>query len=256
MNLIFDAHAHYQDKAFDNDRALLLNRLPKLGVSAVVNSSTDLESAKKTLKLCKEYDFLFAGVGIHPLSVRDIEKSYEEKIKNMLNEDQNIVCIGEIGLDYYHDPESKEEQKKLFEKQIEISLDFNLPIVVHDRLAHEDTVLILQEYKPKGMIHCFSGDLKMAKEIVDLGMYLSFGGMVTFKNSGDLEEVVSNIPIDRILLETDAPYLAPEPYRSKRCDSSFIPLIAQKISNIRGISLEELLWTTKENACDLFNIAF
>ncbi|MDR0404821.1 MAG: TatD family hydrolase [Oscillospiraceae bacterium] len=254
MKLIFDTHAHYHEEAFDNDRDVLLNRLPKLGVSAVLNASTDFESAKKTLKLCKEYEFMFAGIGIHPLNVENLDKDFVNKISEMLKEDK-VISIGEIGLDYYHKPDTKERQKEVFEEQLKLSLEFDLPVSVHDREAHEDTLALLQKYKPKGMIHCFSGDSEMATNVIDLGMYLSFGGAITFKNANVQKQALMNVPLDKILLETDAPYLTPEPFRSKRCDSSLIPYTAQKISEMRGITPDELLWISKENACDLFDIS-
>ncbi|MDR1467460.1 MAG: TatD family hydrolase [Oscillospiraceae bacterium] len=253
MNLIFDTHAHYHENAFDDDRELLLSRLPKFGVSAIINASTDFETAEKTLKLCEKCEFMFASVGIHPLNAQDMSSNFTNQIAQML-EKQKVVSIGEIGLDYYHKLDTKDEQKRVFEEQLKLSLEFDLPIVVHDREAHEDTLNLLKKYKPKGMVHCFSGDLKMANDIVDLGMYLSFGGTVTFKNSSH-RDVLMNIPLDKILLETDAPYLAPEPFRSKRCDSSLIIYTAQKIADIRGITPDELLWITKENACDLFDLS-
>ncbi|MDR0738589.1 MAG: TatD family hydrolase [Oscillospiraceae bacterium] len=256
MNLIFDTHAHYHDSAFDIDRKKLLDRLPSFGVSGVINCSTNLENAEETIKLCKKYEYIFAGIGIHPLYVKDLQENYQEKVIHLAKENRKVVCIGEIGLDYYHNKENKEEQKEFFENQIKIAKKLDLPVVVHDRESHEDVLKILEKHKPKGVVHCFSGDSQMANKLVEIGMYLGFGGTVTFRNTEQIKDVLLNIPEERILLETDAPYLAPKPFRKKRCDSSFILYTAKKIAEIKNTSIHDLLWATKENACDLFSLSF
>ncbi len=246
--MIFDTHAHYTDEQFD-DRDSLLNRLKEENVSEIITCGTDIKSSIESIALAQKYPFVYAAVGFHPeeLTRTDVDIA---ALKNLIN--QRVVAIGEIGLDYYWNKENKEKQKDGFIKQILLAKELSLPIIVHDREAHGDTLEILKEYKPSGVLHCFSGSCEMAKEIIKMGMYIGVGGVITFKNAKNLPEVVYNTPLDRILLETDAPYLAPVPFRSKRNDSSLIPYIAEKIGDIKGKSKEEILKITKENAERLF----
>lgn len=246
--MIFDTHSHYTDGQFD-DRDILLPRLNEEGVSEIITCGTDINSSIESIALAQKYPFVYASVGFHPeeLTRTDVDIA---ALKKLINE--HVVAIGEIGLDYYWNKENKEKQKDGFIKQILLAKELSLPVIVHDREAHGDTLEILKEYKPKGVLHCFSGSSEMAKEIIKLGMYIGVGGVLTFKNAKNLPEVVYNTPLDRILLETDAPYLAPVPFRSKRNDSSLIPYIAEKIGDIKGKSKEEILKITKENAYRLF----
>lgn len=247
--MIFDTHAHYTDEQFSDRDELLIKLNKENNISEIITCGTDIISSKECIELAKKHHFVYAAVGYHPeeLTRTDVDiLSLKELICD------RVVAIGEIGLDYYWNKENKEKQKNGFIAQIELAKEFNLPIIVHDREAHGDTLSILKEFKPKGVVHCFSGSTEMAQEIIKLGMYIGVGGVITFKNAKNLPEVVEALPLDRILLETDAPYLAPVPFRSKRNDSSFIPYIAEKIGDIKGISKEEVLKITRENALNLF----
>lgn len=255
MAKIFDAHAHYDDEKFNEDREEIIQSLKDKDVICVVNAGTDLKTSQISIDYADKYDLIYAAVGIHPEYASETPINYIEQLENM-NKNKKVVAIGEIGLDYYWNKENKETQKKIFCEQIELAQKLNLPIVVHDREAHGDTMDILRKYKPKGIVHCFSGSVEMCKEVVKFGMSISLGGVVTFKNARQVVEVAEYIPLDRLLLETDAPYLAPMPFRKKgmRCDSSMIKFTAMKIAEIKGISLDELLEITKQNACKMYNI--
>lgn len=249
--LIFDSHSHYDDEKFDECRDELLSQLHDNGVADVISCSVDGNSARNTLRIAEKYDYVYAAVGIHPENLKSNTKISEIE---SLAKHPKCVAIGEIGLDYYFDSENKEEQINCFQKQIILANKLNLPVIVHDREAHADTLNILKKYKPRGVVHCFSGSVDMAKEILKLGMYIGVGGVVTFKNSKKLPDVVKIIPDDKLLVETDCPYLAPEPYRGKLCHSGLITFTAGKISEIKSCSLEEILNITKNNAIELFNI--
>ena len=248
--MIFDTHAHYTDEQFSADLDELLISMNKDGfVSEIITCGTDIESSKQCISLAKKYPFIYAAVGYHPeeFTRQDLDIP---ALKELIC--QGVVAIGEIGLDYYWNKENKDKQKMGFISQLNLAKEFNLPVIVHDRDAHADTLEILKEHKPKGVLHCFSGSTEMAKEIIKLGMYIGVGGVVTFKNAKNLPEVIDAIPMEKILLETDAPYLAPEPFRGKRNNSSLIPYIAEKIGDIKGISKEKILKISKENAYRLF----
>ena len=255
MNLIFDTHAHYDDAAFDEDRDELLKSLPKSGVACVINVGADIESSKAAINLAQKNNYIFAAVGVHPENIKKVsQENYLKQVESLISGGKKIVAIGEIGLDYHYDSQNKNIQKEVFENQIKLALKHNLPVVVHDRDAHGDTLEILKKYHPKGVVHCFSGSVEMAREIINLGMYLGFGGTVTFKNARHAPDVVKNIPRERILLETDAPYLAPVPMRGKRCNSTYIKYVAQKIAELLDVTDEEILKISKANARKLFNI--
>ena len=249
---IFDAHAHYDDGWFDEDRDELLASLPQKGVCGVVNNAVDLKTAAKAIEFAEEYDYFYAAVGYHPENIIGIPDDYLEKIAE-LTKHPKVVAIGETGLDYHWDT-PKDLQKRVFEEQIKLSLDLKMPLVVHDREAHGDTFDFLRKYKPNALVHCFSGNVELMREAVKLGCYVSLGGVVTFKNARHSVEVASEIPIDRLLLETDAPYMAPVPFRGKRNDSSKIIFAAEKIATLRGLGVQELLDITAENAKRFYNI--
>ena len=253
MAFIFDAHAHYDDDKFNEDREQVLASMLEKGVGCIVNAAVDLATSQWALEYSKKYDFMYATVGIHPESANDLPSDYIDTLRK-LAQDKKAVAIGEIGLDYYWDSVPRDVQKKVFTEQLELAKDMKLPVVIHDRDAHGDTMEILKSYKPNGLLHCFSGSVEMCKEIVKLGMSISLGGVVTFKNARHSVEVAEYIPLDRLLLETDAPYLSPVPFRGKRCDSSMIKYTAMRIAEIKGISMEQLLEATTENACRLYNI--
>ena len=249
---IFDAHAHYDDKWFDEDRAEVLNCLPEKGISGVVNNSVDLETAAKSIELAEKYSFMYAAVGFHPENLENVPLDYLDRLAKLC-EHKKVVAIGETGLDYHWDT-PKDLQKRVFEEQVKLSLDINMPLVVHDREAHGDVFDILRKYRPNALVHCFSGSVELMREAVKLGCYISLGGVVTFKNARHSVEVASEIPLDRLLLETDAPYMAPVPYRGKRCDSSLIPYSAVKIAELRDLPVQKLLDITCENAKRFYRI--
>lgn len=252
MNLIFDTHAHYDDRAFDDDREAVINMLFENGVCGVVNQGTDIKTSKFSIELAQRYDGFYAAVGLHPECLNENSINDLEKIKDLAKNDK-VVAIGEIGLDYYYDI-PKDLQKTIFAKQLELAAELNMPVNIHDREAHGDTLEMLKQYKPKGIVHCFSGSVEMAKEIVKLGMYIGIGGVVTFKNARKTVEVIESIPLERLVLETDCPYLSPVPFRGKRNDSSMIKYTALRISEIRNTTEQEILTVTRQNAADVYGV--
>ncbi len=255
MENIFDTHAHYDDEAFADDANELLTSLPEKGVVGVVTCAVDLISSAHSLELAKKYPYIYAALGYHPEKAGDERKGDLELITELLESEKKAVAIGEIGLDYYYDDGApRETQIDLFCRQIEMAKELDMPIIVHDREAHEDVLGILKKYKPKGVVHCFSGSMEMAREITKLGMYIGLGGVVTFKNARKSLEVAEDMPLEYLVLETDAPYLAPVPFRGKRNDSSLICYVAERIAEVRGIDAKELLNITNENAHKLFEI--
>lgn len=250
---IFDTHAHYGDESFDNDREALLSSLTERGVKTVVSCGCDIESSKAEQALAQKYGFFYFAAGFHPENLEGFELNDLEKIK-ALAADEKCVAIGEIGLDYHWMSSTKEKQKEFFVAQCELANELSLPVIIHDREAHGDTLEIIKLTKPKGVLHCFSGSKEMAKEVIKLGMYIGLNGVVTFKNARKSLEVVREIPLERLVLETDCPYLCPEPYRGRRNDSSYIPFIAERIGDLLGKSAQEILDITNENAKRLYNI--
>lgn len=253
-NNIFDTHAHYDDEQFDSDRSELLASLTGKGISGVISCGVNAESSKANIDLSEKYPFIYAAVGYHGLNTEDLTGDYLDILKDLIK-NEKTVAIGEIGLDYHYEKETRDIQLKIFREQIELANEYNLPVIVHDREAHEDTLNILKELKPRGVIHCFTGSVEMAKEIVKIGMYIGLGGAVTFKNAVKPVEVAKFVPADRLLVETDCPYMTPVPYRGKRNDSSLIPYTAEKIAEVRGVTAQEILDLTAENARALFRIA-
>lgn len=254
MQKIFDTHAHYDDLAFDVDRQELLDKLPEQNVAHVINCATDIPTSHTSIEFAQNYPYIYAAIGIHPQKATTVPPNYLDIISK-ISIHQKIVAIGEIGLDYYYiEMAPKDLQLKIFESQLKLAHELNLPVIVHDRDAHADTLELLTKYKPKGVIHCFSGSVEMSQEILKLGMHIGLGGAVTFKNAKKSILVAQSIPLNRLLLETDAPYMAPVPYRGRRCDSSHILYTAQKIAQIRDDTLENILYQTYQNACELFSI--
>lgn len=248
-----DSHAHYNDRRFDGFIDKLLEEQKSLGVKAIINCGCDFASIDACLALGKKHDFCYTAVGFHPENLPDGDIDISSLAEIAKREDK-VCAIGEIGLDYYWNDQNKEQQKKALCDQLDLAKDLNLPAIIHDREAHGDMLSILRQHKPKGVVHCFSGSREMAKEVVSLGLYIGVGGVITFKNAKKLIEVVEDTPIERILLETDAPYLAPEPFRGKINHSALIIYVAQKISEIKNISLKKVLETTTKNTCELFGI--
>lgn len=256
MEYIFDSHAHYDDEAFDEDRFKLIESLKEKGVCGVINCGCTSESTETALALSEKFDFVYFASGIHPENIPSPEEDEKvfDKIKELAKH-KKCVAIGEIGLDYhYEDGAPRERQIEWFEKQMILANELSLPVIVHDRDSHADILELLKKHRPKGVVHCFSGSLEMAQEVLKLGMYIGIGGAVTFKNAKKPVRVAEGIPIDRLLLETDCPYMAPVPFRGKRCDSSLIAFTAEKIAEIRGITTDEVLKAGKINACTLFGI--
>ena len=253
MKLIFDSHAHYDDAKFDNDRDELIKSMLDKNVNTIINFGIDIDNSNKCINISKRFERVYCALGVHPHEADSVNNDFIEKLKNLFDF-KKAIAVGEIGLDYHYDFSKRENQIDIFEKQIKLALEINKPIIVHDREAHKDTLDLLKKYKPKGVIHCFSGSVEMAKEIINLGMYIGIGGAVTFKNAKKIVDVVKQTPLTRILLETDAPYMTPVPYRGTRCNSEHILFTAQKISEIKCIDTNKILEDSTKNACNLFSI--
>ncbi|MEM1484850.1 TatD family hydrolase [Oscillospiraceae bacterium PP1C4] len=250
---IFDTHAHYDDEKFAEDRHEVLSSLKGKGVCAVLNAACDMESAAASIKLTEQYDFVYCAVGVHPHSASEFTPADLDTL-TAYTKLPKVVAIGEIGLDYHYDFSPREMQQQVFEAQIKLALDLDLPIIVHDREAHADTMALLQKYKPRGIVHCYSGSAEMAKEILKIGMYIAFGGAVTFKNARKTLEAAAAVPLERLLVETDCPYMTPEPFRGRRCDSSHIAYTAQTLAEIKNVTPQTLLDYTCKNAYDVYRI--
>lgn len=250
---IFDTHAHYDDEAFDEDRDQLFSDMLSSNVAGIINCGINIETSEFSIKLAEKYDNVYCAVGIHPHDVLDCTKDNLIKVKELLKHPK-CVAVGEIGLDYHYDFSPRDKQIEFLKAQLEIAKEFDMPIIFHDRESHEDTLNLLKEYRPKGVVHCFSGSVEMAKEVLKLGMYIGLGGAVTFKNAKKPVQVAKEIPLDRLVLETDAPYMTPVPFRGKRCDSRHIEYTVQKIAEVREIEPEEILAQNLINVNKLFNI--
>lgn len=252
LNNIFDAHAHYDDKWFDEDRDSLLSAMPQNGVSYIVNASVDIPTAQTAIGYAERYPFLYACAGIHPENLDGLPDDYLDRLAHLWKHPK-VVAIGEIGLDYHWDI-PRDAQHRVFEEQLQLAKELDAPVVIHDREAHADVMEMIRRYRPKGLMHCYSGSVEMLKEVMKLGLYISLGGTVTFKNARVPVEVAAAVPLDRLLLETDAPYLSPVPFRGKRNDSRHIAYTAQRIAEIRGINPQELIDITTENAKRMYGI--
>lgn len=250
---IFDTHAHYDDNRFDDDRDDLLSSLSQKGVTKIINCGCNLKSSIKTVDLAERYDFVYAAIGVHPHEAEDTTDKDMSEIEK-LYKNIKVVAVGEIGLDYHYDFSPRERQIEVFEKQLILANNLGLPVIIHDRESHEDTLNLLKKHKPQGVVHCFSGSVEMAKEILKLGMYIGLGGAVTFKNAKKPVEVAEYLPLDRLLLETDAPYMTPIPFRGQRCDSSHIAYTAVKIAEVKKFDVQELIDLCNSNAKKLFKI--
>ena len=250
---IFDTHSHYDDEKFSADRDEVLFRLHENGVCGVIDCGCDRESSLKAISLSEKFDFVYAAIGVHPHEAAGAKESDLEELKALYSKEK-VVAVGEIGLDYHYDFSPRSIQLEFFEKQLLLANELSLPVIVHDREAHGDTLNLLKKYKPKGVVHCFSGSAEMAKEVLKLGMYIGLGGAVTFKNAKKPLEVAAVVPENRLLLETDCPYMAPVPLRGSRCDSSMIAYTAEKIAGVRSCNVQELIDRCRENAKELFKI--
>ena len=248
---IFDSHAHYDDGRFDPDRDQVIASLPLEGIVGVVNAASDLDSSWAGIRLARRWPFFHCGVGVHPQQSAEAPADYLDQLRRLAR-DPAVCAIGEIGLDYYYDYSPKEIQLRRFEEQLHLARELNLPVIIHDRDAHGDTLDLLRRLRPAGVVHCFSGSAQMAREVVELGMYVGFTGVVTFKNARRALEAAAQVPLDRLLIETDCPYMAPEPHRGRRCDSSPLPYPTQARAQGHGTPVQELLNHTCENARRLF----
>jgi len=245
--LLFDTHAHLDDRKFDADRDDIIQKIIDSGVGKVVNVGADMKSSQRSIELAKKYDFIYASVGVHP---HDAEKMTDSDLSTLEKWANNpkVVAIGEIGLDYFYDNSPRDKQKYWFEKQLFLAEKLNKPVIIHDRDAHEDTLNILSKSTARGILHCYSGSAEMAKQVVDMGFYISFAGPLTYKNSRHSVETARVIPIDKILIETDCPYLAPDGHRGERNDSSLVRLVCEKLAEIKDIPFEEVARITYQNA--------
>lgn len=254
--MIFETHAHFDDDAFENDRDELLCSMEEGGITTIVNISSDLKSIEDTLALTQKYPFIYGAVGIHPCDTEGLTDTDLELIREASRHDK-IVAIGEIGLDYYWDEPDRRIQKKWFEAQMELAREEKKPVVIHSRDAAKDTVDMMKALRAEeigGVVHCYSYSKELAKTFLDMGFYIGVGGVVTFKNAKKLKEAVEYIPLDRIVLETDSPYLTPEPNRGKRNSSLNLPYVAQQIAQLKEVSYEEVVMETRKNAIELYRM--
>jgi len=248
---MIDTHCHIS-KDYYEDIPLLMSKIKDSGISKIIVNGCDMESNMEVLELTKKYDIVYGAIGFHPTELDKFNESDLEWLDEHIA-DEKIVALGEIGLDYHYDNTDKVKQNYIFKKQLDIAKKHNKPVIIHSRDAIQDTLDILKEYELKGSLHCFSGSLEMAREFIKLGYLIGVGGVVTYKNAKNIINVIENIDLEYILLETDSPYLTPEPYRKNKNDSSYIPVIANKIAEIKNVSVDVIEKTTNLNACRLFD---
>ena len=253
--MLFDTHAHMDDRAFDDDRASLLLDLPHQGLALVMNPGCSLESSYNAVKLANAYDYIYAAVGSHPDVADEVNEDVLEQYRVLVQNNPKVKAIGEIGLDYHYEDIPREIQLRAFRMQMELARELGLPVIVHEREAHEDGMQVVRDFpEVTGVFHCYSGSAEMARQLVDKGWYIGFTGVLTFKNARKAIEVASSIPLDRIVLETDCPYMSPEPFRGKRNDPSRLYRMAEKLAEIRGLTVEEIHQITTENGKRLYRI--
>ena len=254
--MIFESHAHDEDARFDEDREALLSSFPQKGIDYVVNVGSSLKTTQQSIALAKQYDFIYAAAGVHPEETAELnEENFAWLCEQMKQE--KVVAVGEIGLDYHWDEPERKIQKVWFERQIALARQVSLPMIIHSRDAAQDTLDIMKVCKAEeagGVIHCFSYGVEMAREYLNMGFYIGIGGVLTFKNAKKLKEVAKYVPLDRILLETDCPYMAPEPHRGKRNSSIYLPYVAETLATIKGVDVEEVYQTTRENGKQMYRI--
>ena len=255
--MLFDTHAHYDDEKFDDDRYEVITRAYENGVGYILNAASDMASAHESIKLSREFEYVYAAVGVHPHNVKEMNNDVLKALGDLAS-DSKVVAIGEIGLDYYYDFAPRELQRYWFEQQVDLAGSLGLPVIVHDRDSHEDVMKIIRnraQGKVDGVFHNYTGSVEMARELLNYNFYLAFGGAVTFKNARKAVDTVKFMPLDRLLIETDCPYLTPEPHRGKRNESTYVQFVAGKIAEIRGLDLEDIAQITTENAKRLFGIS-
>lgn len=252
--MLFDTHTHLDDEKFDTDRDELIESFKSQGLTLLVNIGADMKTSEESVKLAEKYDFIYATVGVHPNVTGDMTEDDLVRLKELAS-NEKVVAIGEIGLDYHYDEPEPEVQKEWFKKQLLLAKELNLPYVVHDRDAHADVLEIIKNVGyTNGVMHCFSGSSEMAKEVTKMGMYVSIAGQVTFKNAPKVQAVALSVPLDKLLIETDSPYLTPEPFRGKRNNSAYVRYTAEKIAELRGMTFEEIAKITMENGKNFYNI--
>ena len=253
--MLFDTHAHMDDRAFDEDREALLSRLPEEGIGLLMNPGCSLDSSRAACALARKYDYIYAAVGSHPDAAAEVCPEVLEQYRVLVRENPKVKAIGEIGLDYHYEDIPREIQKEAFRAQMALAAEENLPVIVHEREAHGDGMAIVREFPTvNGVFHCYSGSPEMARELVSLGWYIGFTGLLTFKNARKALEVAAALPLDRIVLETDCPYMAPEPFRGRRNDPGKLYRMAQALAALRGLSEEEVQRVTLENGRRLYRI--
>ena len=253
--MLFDTHAHLNDPAFDPDREALMESFADAGVGLVMNAGCSLESSRDIVAMAEKYPWLYASVGSHPDSASEVNEEVLEEYRKLCKLSGKVKAIGEIGLDYYYEDIPRDIQQKAFRMQMALAQELDLPVIVHERDAHNDGLAIVKEFpKVKGVFHCYSGSAEMARQLVNMGWYIGFTGVLTFKNARKAVETAASVPLDRIVLETDCPFMAPEPFRGKRNHPGYLYRMAEKLAQIRGISLEEVHAATYENGKRLYRI--
>ena len=254
--MLFDSHAHLTDNRFDSDRKDVIEKAIQAGISGIINPGACMKSSEASVELSKEYDLIYAAVGIHPHDAKEAKEADYDKLRCWLQNEPKVIAVGEIGLDYYYDFSPKDVQREVFIRQLQLAKETGLPVIIHNRDSHGDMMEILRREARgvKGVLHCYSGSVEMARELLQMGFYLSFAGPLTYKNAAKLPDVVKEVPLERILIETDCPYLTPQPYRGKRNEPSYVRFVAEKIAELKGKSWQEVAETTKENTLLLFNI--
>ena len=253
--MLFDTHAHMDDRAFSEDRQTLLRQLPQNGIGLLMNPGCSLASSRDAAALAREYDYIYAAVGSHPDAADEVNEETIDAYRILCRENPKVKAIGEIGLDYHYEDIPRDIQQKAFRMQMALAQELKLPVIVHEREAHEDGMRIVEEFPGVcGVFHCYSGSLEMAKWLIKRGWYIGFTGVLTFKNARKALEVAENIPLDRIVLETDCPYMAPEPFRGKRNDPGKLCRMAEKLAQIRGLTVSEIHAITMENGKNLYHI--
>ena len=253
--MLFDTHAHMDDASFDEDRESLLAALPQQGIGLLMNPGCSLASSRNASRLSQQYDYIYAAVGSHPDAADEVNDGVLEEYKTLCKQNPKIKAIGEIGLDYHYEDIPREIQQQAFRSQMALARELGLPVIVHEREAHEDGMKIVEEFPDvTGVFHCYSGSAEMAKWLVKRGWYIGFTGVLTFKNARKAAETASALPLDRVVLETDCPYMSPEPFRGKRNDPGRLYRMAEKLAEIRGLSVEEIHAVTMENGKRLYRI--
>ncbi len=254
--MLFDTHAHLNDARFDEDRDTIIQNCLSQNVGLILNIGCCLKSSRESIELAKKYPQIYATVGVHPHDAKELNEAELNNLRALAGEDK-VCAIGEIGLDYYYDNSPRDVQRYWFERQLAFAVEANMPVVIHNRDAHKDCLDILRKFdlsKNSGTLHCFSGSVEIAREILKMGLYISVGGALTFKNANRINDVVREVPLERLLIETDCPYLSPEPFRGKRNDPSKTIYVAQKIAEIKGMDVDDVVKQTMKNGCELFKI--